>query len=68
VPKYVEHEFHFHHETCEGDDDQGALLLSLEGDEDEAVWLPKSKVIVVGERVGFRTIRIPEWLWVKKFD
>lgn len=35
-------ELYLHHETQPGDDEHGAIKVSLEGEDDEAVWLPKS--------------------------
>lgn len=59
----TELELQVHHETSE------AWLVSPDGDEDEAVWLPKSKV-----RRGERTSRsqeiyafeVPTWLAQEK--
>lgn len=47
-----------------------ALLVSEDGDEGQAVWLPKSQLTSLtmdreGE-TGTATIEIPEWLAIKK--
>lgn len=37
-------EVHLHHETKVGEEDEGAILVSLDGDRRNAVWLPKVAV------------------------
>lgn len=69
----------FHHETSPGKPDSGALLASIDGDENKAVWLPKSQIefkatgnYVTGRRKNGQAVRLvtvtvtlPEWLAVK---
>lgn len=38
----VEIECQLHHETKPGNPDEGAFLVSLDGDRKRAVWVPKS--------------------------
>jgi hypothetical protein len=35
-------EVHLHHETYPGEDNLGAYKVSLTGEADDAVWIPKS--------------------------
>jgi len=44
-----------HHET------ELAVLVSLDGDKDEAVWLPKSQ-IEIEYQDGFLILTLPKWL------
>lgn len=37
-------ELHLHHETKPGQPDEGAILVSDDGDKSKAVWLPKSAI------------------------
>jgi hypothetical protein len=40
-----------------------ALLLSVDGDEDAAVWLPKSQIDVTeSDEKGYLYVTMPEWL------
>jgi len=38
----VDVEVHFHHETYPGEENRGAYKVSLDGDNETAVWVPKS--------------------------
>lgn len=54
---------HLHHETSPGDPDRGAYLVSDDGDDAKAVWLPKSQC-ERGDAKGQRIYEftVPEWL------
>ena len=60
-------------ETYPGDSGAGAILVSDTGDEDDAVWLPKS--LISFDRPGFEfkpgepewvEVTVPHWLAVDK--
>jgi hypothetical protein len=68
MAKMVEAEVYFHYETEESSENAGAIKVSLNGDEDCAVWLPKKEINIHFTRVGRRLVQVPEWLWIKKFD
>lgn len=54
-----------HHETKPGYQDEGAVLVSMNGDKQSAVWVPKSQCQI--ERNGdFITLTAPEWLLISK--
>lgn len=58
--KLVDLTLHLHHET------HSALLVSDDGDRDQAVWLPKSQVEVNETRGAIIEITCPEWLATKE--
>ncbi len=45
-----------HHET------DAAILMSDTGDEDDAVWLPKSQIEYEDRVDGYVLVEVPEWL------
>jgi hypothetical protein len=49
-----------HHRT------ERAILVSDDGDRDNAVWLPLSQIEVMPKESGMAEIAMPEWLAVDK--
>lgn len=49
-----------HHET------EKAVLVSLYGEKDKAVWLPKSQIEIEYDKPGFAIVTVPEWLLIDK--
>ena len=49
-----------HHETDK------AYLMSIDGDEDNAVWLPKSKTNIESKGKNVFEVMLPIWLAAKK--
>jgi hypothetical protein len=43
-------------------DSDAAILVSEDGDEDNAVWLPRSQIEYTTDRHGLTTVTLPEWL------
>lgn len=39
-----------------------AILVSDDGDDEKAVWLPLSQIEVERQSGGFATVTVPEWL------
>ena len=56
----IEIELHIHHET------ELAVLVSPDGFEDDAVWLPFSQIMVDHHNPEYGTFQIPEWLAEEK--
>jgi hypothetical protein len=51
------------HQTCPGDPEAGAILVSQTGSEDHAVWLPKS--LIAFDRPDYDSkVDDPEWVTV----
>ena len=59
--RHTELTVHLHHET------EKAILISDDGDDDNAVWIAKSQV-EISERLKYNAIEIvlPEWLAKEK--
>jgi hypothetical protein len=47
-------------------DTDAAILVSEDGDEDHAVWLPRSQIEYTTTRNGLTTVTLPEWLATEK--
>lgn len=45
---------------------EGAYLISDTGEEDNTVWLPKSKVTITNLKGNTVTVLLPEWLALKE--
>lgn len=45
---------------------EAAVLVSDDGEESNAVWLPKSQIEIEKEKDGFYLVTVPEWLAVDK--
>ena len=43
-----------------------AILISDNGDEEHAVWLPKSQIEIEGDQDDILTVTLPEWLAMEK--
>jgi len=43
-----------------------SILFSESGDEDDAVWLPKSRITILWGRDNYATVVMPEWLAEEK--
>ena len=54
----VDVEVHLHHETYPGEENRGAYKVSLDGDNETAVWVPKSaaQFELKSKRVGTLTL------------
>jgi hypothetical protein len=48
------------------EDSDLAILVSETGDEDDAVWLPRSKIEYTTDRRGRTVVTLPEWLGIEK--
>lgn len=56
-----------HHETKPEEDNEGAVLVSTDGNKESAVWIPKSQIEMETTRVpGQRFITIPDYMAVEK--
>jgi len=53
-------EMQLHHETGK------AVLVSDDGDRDNAVWLPKASIEIEPKSKGVIVVTLPEWLAVEK--
>lgn len=53
----IEIEVYLHRETSPGEERQGALLVSLDDNKDDAVWVPKSALYSVSD-TGANTISL----------
>lgn len=63
----VDLDMSLHHETKPQLCNDGALLVSLDGNRAKAVWLPKSLVsFEVDQGRGTVAVTIPEWLAIQK--
>jgi hypothetical protein len=49
-------DMHWHHET------EAAILVSENGDESKAVWLPKSQTKYTKDKSGGVKVSLPTWL------
>ena len=58
----VDIEVTLHHETKVGNVDEGALLISLDGNNDSAVWVPKSQIEFEQETGRSYSVSLPYWL------
>jgi hypothetical protein len=53
--------------TIHADPDSAlAILVSDDGDEDHAVWLPRSQIEYTTDKHGVTTVTLPEWLALAK--
>ncbi|CAA2141361.1 hypothetical protein [Hyphomicrobium sp. ghe19] len=59
-------ELWLHHETYPGDPESGALKVSEDGADDQAVWLPKSQCQVESRRGQIVLVTAPERLLTEK--
>ncbi|MBY0560153.1 MAG: hypothetical protein K2Q04_09905 [Hyphomicrobium sp.] len=55
-----------HHETQPDDPERGGLKVSDDGDDDRAVWLPKSQVQIESRRGRVIVVTMPEALATEK--
>lgn len=55
-----------HHETEPDMEDEGAILVSLCGTREKAIWLPKSQAQYERKAGTTVTVTAPEWLLMKK--
>lgn len=55
-----------HHETRVGEDGQGAVLVSDDGDRRKAVWLPKAAVEIERKGGVDVVVTLPERLAIEK--
>lgn len=57
----IDVDVHLHHETKLGNPDEGAFLVSVDGDRKRAIWIPKS-LCQIGEKKGNQvTLTMSEW-------
>jgi hypothetical protein len=47
-------------------DFDAAILVSEDGDEKTAVWLPRSQIEYMTDRNGMSIVTLPEWLGIEK--
>lgn len=45
---------------------EAAVLVSDDGEESNAIWLPKSQIEIEQEKDGFYLVTLPAWLAVEK--
>lgn len=57
---------HLHHETYLNDPERGALLVSDDGEDDSAVWVPKRLVEYEQVKGAIYTISLPEYIAQEK--
>lgn len=55
-----------HHETKPGEPDEGAILVSLTGEKDQGVWLPKSQCEFEHKAGRIVKVTAPEWFLTDK--
>lgn len=55
----IDLDLHLHHET------EKAVLVSEDGNKDNAVWLPLSQIEIESES-GYVVVTLPEWLSLEK--
>ena len=52
---------------CRHAETAGAILVSDDGDTENAVWLPKSQIEIEHDgHANFVTVTMPEWLAIKE--
>ena len=56
----------FHAETKQDEGNEGAILVSHDGDKEKAVWLPKSQVEWQKQSPVTVLVTAPEWLVIDK--